>query len=62
MAIALDAEERKLFGQYSRTLSLWSRRYNTAEIVGIIGEPEYLVARWITHWRELSRGTANAPR
>jgi len=50
-----DDVDRELFRKYSIALRLWARRFNTAEIAAHLREPEYIVCRWLWHWRELSR-------
>ena len=53
--VGTEDEEQRLFKKYALALRLWSRRFNTVEIAAHLGEEEYIVCRWISHWRELSR-------
>jgi hypothetical protein len=50
-----DVVDEALFKNYSIALRLWARRFNTAEIAAHLKQPEYIVCRYISHWRELSR-------
>lgn len=50
-----DEADADMFRNYSITLKMWARRFNTAEIAAHLKQPEHIVQRWIWHWRELSR-------
>jgi hypothetical protein len=50
-----DAADMALFRKYEIALRMWARRFNSAEIAAQLNEPEHIVCRWLSHWRELSR-------
>lgn len=39
---------------YGNAVTLWLRRYDTAEIAEQLGLPEHTISRWVANFRDVS--------
>lgn len=47
------ASDRAFLRQYADVISMWTAKYDSAEIAARLRIPEGIVAKWIAHFRDL---------
>jgi hypothetical protein len=43
---------------YRASIRLWQHKFDTKSISDLLSVPEYLVAEWVSNFRDMSRGFA----
>lgn len=49
---------REQLKKYREVISMWLSKFDTAEIAADQGLPEWLVARWVANFRDMTVGVA----